>query len=90
MHYWLMKSEPDTYSIDDLAKAPKQIGHWEGVRNYQACNMLRDQMQRGDLAFYHSGCAARVVGIVEVVREGYPDFTAFDPESKYYDLKFVR
>jgi predicted RNA-binding protein with PUA-like domain len=87
MRYWLMKSEPDTFSIDDLAKAPRQTTGWDGVRNFQARNMLRDQMKRGDLAFfYHSSCdVPGIVGIVEVVKEGYPDPSAFDRRSRYYD-----
>lgn len=84
-----MKSEPGVYGIDELAAQPLQTDHWEGVRNYQARNMLRDEMRPGDLAlFYHSKCPQPgVVGIMEVVRAGYPDHTAFDPESKYYDPK---
>lgn len=87
MNYWLMKSEPSTFGIDDLQRRPGQTEPWDGVRNYQARNMLRDQMQRGDLAFfYHSNCdQPGVVGIVEISRTGYPDPTQFDPESKYYD-----
>ncbi len=89
MHYWLMKSEPDVFGIDDLAVRPKQTEHWDGVRNYQARNMLRDQMQIGDqLFFYHSNCKEPgIVGIAEVVRAGYPDHTAFNPDGKYYDPK---
>ncbi|MBO6753066.1 MULTISPECIES: EVE domain-containing protein [Spongiibacter] len=89
MQYWLMKSEPDTFGIDDLAARPKATEHWDGVRNYQARNMMRDQMNVGDqVLFYHSACKTPgVAGIAEVVREGYPDFTARDPESKYYDPK---
>lgn len=89
MQYWLMKSEPDVFGIDDLAKQPKQIEHWDGVRNYQARNMMRDEMKKGDLVFfYHSNCKEPgIVGIAEVVKEGYPDFTAFDPRAKYYDSK---
>lgn len=89
MNYWLMKSEPDVFGIDDLRKRPKQTEHWDGVRNYQARNMLRDQMQMGDRVFlYHSNCAEPgIVGIARIVRAGYPDHTAFDPESKYYDPK---
>ncbi|MAZ43747.1 MAG: EVE domain-containing protein [Legionellales bacterium] len=89
MTFWLMKSEPDTYSIDDLAKQPKKIDYWDGIRNYQARNFMRDEMKKGDLAFfYHSNCdEPGVVGIVEIVKEAYPDDTAFDPESKYYDPK---
>ena len=89
MQYWLMKSEPDTFGIDDLAARPKATEHWDGVRNYQARNMMRDQMKVGDqVLFYHSACKTPgVAGIAEVVREGYPDFTARDPEWKYYDPK---
>lgn len=89
MNYWLMKSEPDTYSLEDLKNEPDQIEHWDGVRNYQARNMLRDQMKTGDLAFfYHSNTKVPgIVGVVEIVKAGYPDHTAFDPESKYFDPK---
>jgi predicted RNA-binding protein with PUA-like domain len=87
MHYWLLKSEPTAFSIDDLSRRPKQIEHWDGVRNYQARNMLRDEIKTGDLAFfYHSSCTPPgIVGIVEIVKSGYPDFTAWDPESGHYD-----
>lgn len=87
MNYWLMKSEPETFGIDDLMKRQKQTEHWDGVRNYQARNFMRDQMKKGDLAFfYHSNCKIPgIVGIVEIVEEAYPDFTAFDPQSKYFD-----
>lgn len=89
MHYWLMKSEPDTFSIDDLKARPNGTEHWDGVRNYQARNMMRDQMRTGDrVLFYHSACATPgVAGIARVVRDAYPDHTAQDPESKYYDPK---
>ena len=89
MNYWLMKSEPDAFSIDDLKAKPDKTEHWDGVRNYQARNMMRDQMKKGDLVFfYHSNCQVPgIVGIAQVVREGYPDHTALDPESKYYDPK---
>ena len=89
MSYWLMKSEPTAFSIDDLKSMPNQTEHWDGVRNYQARNMMRDQMKVGDqVFFYHSNCKVPgIVGIMEVVREGYPDFTAFDPQSKYFDPK---
>lgn len=92
MKYWLMKSEPETFSIEDLAQRPQQTEHWDGVRNYQARNMMRDQMRKGDLVFfYHSNCQPPgIAGIAEVVREAYPDFTAFDPESQYYDPKSTR
>lgn len=89
MAYWLMKSEPDTYSIDDLAAQRKKTDHWDGIRNYQARNFIRDDMKKGDLAlFYHSNCESpAVVGVVEIVREAYPDHTAFDPNEKYFDPK---
>jgi len=89
MGYWLMKSEPDVFGIDHLKGRPKQTEPWDGVRNYQARNMLRDQMRVGDLAFfYHSNCAEPgIVGIAQIVREGYPDPTQFDPEAKYHDPK---
>ena len=87
MRYWLMKSEPDEVSIDDLAAMPKKTIAWFGVRNYQARNFMRDQMQLGDQAFfYHSSCPQPgVVGIVEVCTLAYPDATQFDPASEYYD-----
>ncbi|HEX9778588.1 MAG TPA: EVE domain-containing protein [Geopsychrobacteraceae bacterium] len=87
MHYWLMKSEPEAFSIGDLQAMPEQTEHWDGVRNYQARNMLRDEMKKGDLVFfYHSNCPQpAIVGIMQVVRGGYPDFTAFDPNSKHFD-----
>jgi len=85
--YWLFKSEPDSFGVDALAAQPERRTHWDGVRNYQARNMMRDEMKRGDLGFfYHSSCAQPgIVGIVKVVREGYPDHTAFDSRSKYFD-----
>jgi len=87
--YWLMKSEPDEFGIDHLKAMPKKTDHWDGIRNYQARNMMRDEMRKGDqVLFYHSNCAEPgVVGIMEVVKPGYPDHTAFDPEAKYYDPK---
>ncbi|MFO7577132.1 MAG: EVE domain-containing protein [Pelovirga sp.] len=87
MNYWLMKSEPEAFSIDDLQQKPEQTEHWDGVRNYQARNMMRDDMKVGDqVFFYHSNCAVPgIVGLMEVVREGYPDHTAFDPHSRYFD-----
>lgn len=87
MNYWLLKSEPLTFSIDDLAARPKKTEPWEGVRNYQARNMLRDQIKKGDQAFfYHSSCPVPgIAGIVEIVKSGYPDAAAFDPDSPYYD-----
>jgi predicted RNA-binding protein with PUA-like domain len=89
MRYWLMKSEPDTFGIDDLAAAPKQTTSWEGVRNYQARNMLRDEMKVKDLAFfYHSSCAEPgIAGVVEVTRAGYPDASAWNVRSPYHDPK---
>ncbi len=89
MNYWLMKSEPNAFSIDDLKKMPQQTEHWDGVRNYQARNMMRDAMKIGDqVFFYHSNCETPgIVGLMEVVREGYPDHTAFDPQGKYFDPK---
>jgi len=88
VRYWLMKSEPDVFGIADLARRPRRQAPWDGVRNYQARNFLRE-MKRGDLAFfYHSSCPAPgVYGIVEIVREAYPDDTAFNPRSEYYDPK---
>lgn len=89
MQYWLMKSEPDVFGLDDLESRPQQIEPWDGVRNYQARNMMRDEMQPGDqVFFYHSNCAEPgVVGIAEIASESYPDPTQFDPENKYYDPK---
>lgn len=89
MRYWLMKSEPSTFGIDDLAAAPRRTTSWEGVRNYQARNMLRDEMKVGDLAFfYHSSCPEPgIAGIVEVVKAGYPDASAWNPKSPYHDAK---
>lgn len=89
VRYWLMKSEPDVFGIDHLAERPKQTEPWDGVRNYQARNMMRDQMQVGDQAFfYHSNTRPPgIVGIVEISRAGYPDHTAFDPEDPHYDPK---
>ena len=89
MNYWLLKSEPSVFSIDALAAAPRKTTHWEGVRNFQVRNMLRDDFKKGDLGFfYHSSCAEPgIAGIVEVVRTGYPDASAWDPRSEYYDAK---
>lgn len=89
MQYWLMKSEPDVFGIGDLNNAPRKTTHWDGVRNYQVRNMMRDEMRVGDQAFfYHSNCKTPgIVGIMEVVREGYPDHTAFDPNDPHYDPK---
>ena len=89
MNYWLFKSEPDVFSIDDLRERPEQTEPWDGVRNYQARNFMRDEMRLGDLGlFYHSNCAdVGVVGVVEIAREAHPDPTAFDPSSPCYDPK---
>ena len=89
MNYWLMKSEPEEFSIDDLRNRPGKTEPWDGVRNYQARNMLRDEMKKGDLAFfYHSNCdEPGIVGIMTINCEGYPDPTAFNPEEKHYDPK---
>jgi predicted RNA-binding protein with PUA-like domain len=90
--YWLMKSEPEVFSIDDLAKTKNQTAYWDGVRNYQARNFLRDDFKIGDrVIFYHSNAEPpAAAGICEVVKEAYPDFTAFDPESDHYDPKCKR
>ncbi len=89
MAYWLMKSEPEEFGIDDLESRADKTEPWDGVRNYQARNMMRDEMKVGDLAFfYHSNCETPgIVGIVKIAREGYPDPTAFDPEDDHYDPK---
>jgi predicted RNA-binding protein with PUA-like domain len=85
--YWLMKSEPETYSIEDLKRDGKTC--WDGVRNYQARNFMRDEMQAGDgVLFYHSRAKPMgVYGIAEIVREAYPDDSAFEPQDKHYDPK---
>jgi predicted RNA-binding protein with PUA-like domain len=87
MRYWLMKTEPTTFGIEHLAKAPKRTTGWDGVRNYPARNMLRDEMRRGDQAFmyYSSTEVPGIVAIMEVVKEGYPDPTAFDKRNHHYD-----
>ncbi len=87
--YWLMKTEPNTYSIDDLSSDPDQKTCWEGVRNYQARNLMRDEFEVGDrVLFYHSACAEpAVVGTAKVVRAGYPDHHAWDKRSNYFDAK---
>jgi predicted RNA-binding protein with PUA-like domain len=89
MNYWLLKSEPDTFGIETLEKAPARTTSWEGVRNFQARNMLRDEIKAGDLAFfYHSSCPEPgIAGIIEVVREGYPDASAWRRGSPYLDAK---
>src|SRR3989344_1228585 len=90
MNYWLMKSEPDAFSIDTLKQKGKS--DWDGVRNYQARNFMRDQMRLEDLAFfYHSSCEVPgIYGIMKVSEESHPDWTQFDKESKYYDPKATR
>jgi len=92
MRYWLMKSEPSEFSIDDLAREPKKSTSWIGVRNYQARNFMRDQMQLGDLVlFYHSTCEVPgIAGIAEVSKLAYPDETQFDRKSDYFDPKATR
>ena len=87
MRYWLMKSEPDEVSIDDLAAAPRKTVPWFGVRNYQARNFMRDDMRVGDLAFfYHSSCPQPgIAGICKMAKRAYPDATQFDPASPYFD-----
>ena len=92
MNHWLIKSEPDTFGIDALAALPKKTTAWDGVRNYQARNMLRDSMKIGDLAFfYHSNCELPgIAGIVSIASEGYPDETAFDPRHAHYDAASTR
>ena len=92
MKHWLMKSEPDEMSIDDLAKLPRRTSPWTGVRNYTARNFMRDAMSVGDLAFfYHSSCPEPgVAGIVKVASAAHPDPTQFDAKSDYYDAKSKR
>lgn len=89
MKYWLMKSEADCYPIEYLEKEKNKTTYWDGVRNYQARNFMRDEMKIGDkVIFYHSnGNPSGAAGICEVVKEAYPDFTAFDPENPHYDPK---
>jgi len=87
MRHWLMKTEPTTFGIEQLAAAPRRTTGWDGVRNYQARNMLRDEMKKGDQAFmyYSSTEVPGIVAIMEVVREGYPDPTAFERKHHHYD-----
>jgi predicted RNA-binding protein with PUA-like domain len=89
MNYWLIKSEPDEFSIGDLMASKGKRTHWDGVRNYQARNFMRDDMRKGDLVFYyHSNCKEPgIVGIAEVASGPYPDHTAFDPNDKHFDAK---
>ncbi|MEN0037685.1 MAG: EVE domain-containing protein [Cellvibrio sp.] len=88
-NYWLFKAEPHIYGIDHLAAAPQKIGRWDGIRNYQARNFLRDQVALNDEVFiYHSSCKnVGIVGTAKVVKTAYPDPTQFNPESDYYDPK---
>lgn len=86
--YWLMKSDPDEFSIDDLQNRPSRTEPWDGVRNYQARNFMRDKMRIKDrILFYHSRVNPSVVGTARVVKHAYPDHTAWDPESDHYDPK---
>jgi predicted RNA-binding protein with PUA-like domain len=87
VRHWLLKTEPTSFGIDDLARAPRRTTAWDGVRNYQARNMIRDEMRRGDRAFlYHSSCdVPGIVGVVEIAKEAYPDPTAFDRRHPHYD-----
>lgn len=89
MDYWLFKTEPGCFSFDDLKACPDMREHWDGVRNYQARNFLRDTIKTGDrVLFYHSNIPEpAVVGMAEVVRAGYPDFTALDPNGEHFDPK---
>ena len=90
--YWLMKSEPAEFSIDDLVKAPRKTTPWFGVRNYQARNFMRDVMRVGDgVLFYHSSCdVPGIAGVARVASKPYPDASQFDPKSEYYDAKSKR
>ncbi len=87
MRYWMMKCEPSVYNIEDLRNEPNQTTTWEGVRNYQARNMLRDEIKKGDLAFFYYSNAKvpGIAGIMEITKDGYPDFTAWNPEHRYFD-----
>lgn len=89
MQYWLMKTEPSVFSIEDLARAPRSTVSWDGVRNFQARNMLRDQIKKGDQVFlyYSSTDVPGIVGVMEVTKEGYPDATAFDKKHDHYDAE---
>lgn len=90
-NYWLMKSEPDCFSIDDLKACPNSTDMWDGIRNYQARNMMRDDMQKGDQVFFYHSNAGKETGIVGIAKiaskEAYPDPTQFDPKSQYFDEK---
>ncbi len=92
MSYWLMKSEPDAFSIDDLAECDNQTEPWDGIRNYQARNFLRDKVKQGDtVLFYHSSCKVPgIVGLATVTSSPFADESAFDPTSAYFDAKSSR
>jgi predicted RNA-binding protein with PUA-like domain len=92
VRHWLLKTEPASFGIDDLARAPRRTSSWDGVRNFQARNMIRDDMKRGDQAFlYHSSCEVPgIVGIVQITKAAYPDTTAFDRRHPHYDPDSVR
>lgn len=92
MNYWLMKSEPGVFGIEHLAKSPKHTASWTGVRNYQVRNLLRDEIQKKDLAFfYHSSCPEPgVYGVMEVSGAAHPDMSQFDSKDEYYDAKSTR
>lgn len=87
MRYWLMKTEPTTFGVEDLERAKRHTTPWDGVRNYQARNMIRDEMKKGDLAFlyYSSTDVPGIVALMKIVKEGYPDPTAFDRKHHHYD-----
>jgi predicted RNA-binding protein with PUA-like domain len=89
MRYWLFKTEPDVFGVDDLAAAPQQTARWDEIRNYQARNFLRDEIRLGDQVFiYHSSCKqVGIAGIAEVVREAYPDPSQFEPGHALFDVK---
>ena len=88
IRYWLMKSEPGEFSLEDLKNAPAQTDHWDGVRNYQARNFMRDDMRVGDrVLFYHSGKTPQAAGTARIVKAGYPDHTAWDPKNNHFDPK---
>jgi predicted RNA-binding protein with PUA-like domain len=89
LNYWIFKSEPDAFGIDHLAAEKKQTARWDGIRNYQARNNLRDLVKKNDLVlFYHSSCKdIGIAGTMQVIKAAYPDPAQFDPHSKYYDVK---
>jgi len=89
VNFWLLKSEPEVFAFADLMRAPKRTTHWDGVRNYQARNTLRDLMRVGDRAFFYHSSAdpTGIAGICEIVKSGYPDHTAFDPKDDHFDPK---